>query len=70
MKTKHKGRGGEQRRYFDSASIFYNLNLALAKVAPDMKKRRMGSNRIKRLITVRPDTRKKLRKKLCLLKTF
>jgi len=35
-----------------------------------MKKRRMGSNRIKRLITVRPDTRKNLRKKLCLLKTF
>jgi hypothetical protein len=45
---------------------FYYLNLALAKVAPDMKKRRMGSNRIKRLITVRPDTGKNLRKKLCL----
>jgi hypothetical protein len=39
-------------------------------VAPDMKKRRMGSNRIKRLITVRPDTRKNLRKKICPLKTL
>ncbi len=25
MKTKHKGRGGEQRRYFDSASIYVIL---------------------------------------------